>query len=222
MTEEELNELIIDCPRAYHMAERGAWKGIRERGLLSTSALLDMYGMVGPARRAIEAERRAACIPVNAPGMPEAVIRDQLPMDDAGLRRCLPEEISPADWYQFLNRKVFFWLTEDRLWKLTGAKAYRDTEHEVLVVDTKSLIERYRDKIWLCPINSGCTKPMPHPRDYDTFLRIGDYPYAYWRSKRKKGERVVELCVDHSVPDILNLIEEVYVVKDRDLVNQIL
>ncbi len=31
----------------------------------------------------------------------------------------------PTDWYELLNAKVFFWLSEAHLHKLTNAKAYR-------------------------------------------------------------------------------------------------
>src|SRR5690606_26370378 len=104
-----------------------------------------------------------------------------IPMSDAGLKRALPDRLSPADWYELLNAKAFFWLSEERLHKLTNAKAYRDREHDVLEVDTRSLIDAHRDSIWFCPINSGCTKPMPHPRDETIFARIAEYPYAHWR-----------------------------------------
>ena len=62
MTEEELEEVITDCPRLFHMAESGSWDSIRERGLLSTSALLDLYEISDPDREAIESTRRPTSI----------------------------------------------------------------------------------------------------------------------------------------------------------------
>lgn len=41
-------------PRLFHMAEAGSWPMIREHGLLSTSALLDLFGVVGSNRDVIE------------------------------------------------------------------------------------------------------------------------------------------------------------------------
>ena len=117
--------------------------------------------------------------------------------------------MTPFDWYRLLNKKVFFWLTRDRLLRLLNAEAYRDQTHDVIEVDARPLVEAYYDRIWLCPINSGCTKPMPHARGKDTFMRIPDYPYSMWRPKRKRGERVVELAVDHSVPNIRDFVERV-------------
>lgn len=199
MTDRELEELLSDCPILYHMAEDGSWPSIRETGLLSTTALLDLYEITGEARVQIEERRRPTGVTLERAGLPPAVIRDQSPMDDVGLRRCLPAHITPADWYRLLNRKVFFWLTRHRLVKLLNAGTYRDRPHTVIEVSACKLVDAHRGRIWFCPMNSGCTKPYPHPRDEDTFKRIADYPYAYWRKRRSPGERVVELAIDYSV-----------------------
>lgn len=216
MTEHELDELVSNCPTLYHMAERGSWSAIRDYGLLSTSALLDLYGINGPSRERIELRHRPSSVPIEREGLPGAVVRDQIPMSDAGLTRALPPQIKPCDWYALLNAKVFFWLSLERLHKLTGAKSYRGVEHDVIEVDTRSLITTHRERIWLCPMNSGCTKPIPHPRDESAFLRIPDYPYSHWRDRRKRTERAVELAVDYSVPDIAEHVRRVVVKRGSD------
>lgn len=213
MTEEELGEVIAHCPTLFHMAERRSWDSIRERGLLSTSALLDLYGVSGQERQAIESQRRPTSVPLDADDLPQAIVRDQIPMDDARLRQCLPADITPTDWYEMLNTKVFFWLTRNRLHRLTGGRAYRNTSHDVIEVDTKSLVEAHRDRIWFCPMNSGNTRPFPHPRDKSTFSRINDYPYSVWRKKRVRGERIVELAIDYSVPDLIEHVTRVVVMR---------
>ncbi len=222
MTDAELDELISDCPRVYHMAERGAWEGVKRHGLLSTSALLDLYHITGEDRQRIESRHRPSIVVVSDKKLGKASIRDQIPMSDSGLRRALPEHISPADWYARLNSKVFFWMSEARLLRLTTAKAYREIEHEVLVLDTGLLIKEFQNKIWLCPINSGCTKPMPHPRDFSTFQRIDEYDYAHWRRRRGRGERVVELCVDHSVPNVKRFVVDAFVVRGEERLGKLL
>jgi hypothetical protein len=209
VTEEELNEMLSDCPMLYHMAEHGSWPSVRERGLLSTTALLDLYAVREPERARIEGERRARGVPLNHSILPRAVIRDQIPMDDAGLRRCLPAHLEPSDWYRMLNTKVFFWLTRHRLLVLLGAGAYRGQSHDVIEVRSRPLVEAYYKKIWLCPMNSGCTKPFPHARNEETFRRIPDYPYSERRKKKKPGERVVELAVDYAVPNIVEFMVRV-------------
>ena len=205
MTEAELAELIRDCPTLYHMAERGSWPSIRRHGMLSTSALLDLYEIQGPQREALEGRRRPEGVAVEHPALGRAMIRDQKPMDDAGLRMCLLDGLTPEDWYRCLNRKVYFWLTRERLLRLLNARPYRELEHDVLELDTAALIAAFRPAIRLSPINSGTTKPFPSTaskRGRDTFLPIAEYPYARWRAGgRKAGERVVELTVDYAVPD---------------------
>ena len=217
MNRTELEELIQEYPSLYHMAERHSWTSIQKHGLLSTSALLDLYEVDGEDRRAIEETRRSKCIPIKKAGLHEVVIRDQLPMDDSGLLRVLPPEISPADWYRLLNSKVFFWLTKSRLYRLTDARAYRDKEHDVLQLDTRQLVEAYFNDIVLCPINSGCTKPYPADRDYNSFLPINEYPYVHWKSKRgKRGDKVVELVVNHAVPDVIKFVRRVSAMKGKE------
>jgi hypothetical protein len=209
VTEAELEELLARCPTLYHMAEEATWPSIRQSGLLSTTALLDLYGVGGATRVQIEERRRPASVPLERAGLPPAIVRDQLPMDDVGLRRCLPPHLTPADWYQLLNKKVFFWLTRDRLVRLLNAGTYRDRPHTVIEVSARAVVEAHRERIWLCPMNSGCTKPFPHPRNENTFRRIPDYPYAHWRKRRASGERVVELAVDYSLPEVARLLIQV-------------
>lgn len=209
VSEAELAELLIDCPTLYHMAEHGSWPSIRKNGLLSTSALLDRFAIAGESREAIEARRRPLSVTLKCNGVGRAVVRDQFPMDHKGLIRCLENNLSPTDWYRLLNAKVFFWLTRDRLFRLLNAGLYRLQEHDVLALDSAALVSAYANKIWFCPINSGCTKPYPHPRGTTTFRRIPDYPYDYFRAKRKRGERVVELAVDYAVPDIAKFVTRV-------------
>lgn len=219
MTEGELEELIAHCPTLYHMAQRGSWPSIRERGLLSTTALLDLYGIHGEERARIESCHRPTSVKVAAQGLPEVIIRDQIPMSDAGLRRALPAHLQPADWYAILNSRVFFWLSEDRLHRLLTAGAYRDHEHDVLLIDTRSLIAAHRHRITLCPYNSGSTVMNPVARDESTFSKIEDYPYAHWRRKRARGERVVELTVDYAVPDLADHVRHAIVMRNTDVVD---
>ena len=108
-----------------------------------------------------------------------------------------------AEWLALLNRKVFFWLSEQRVATLLGARAYRDRDHAVMVVDTASLVDAHADAITLAPINTGATIFDARPRGRDTFLSIGDYPFDDWRRRRGVRDAIVELAVDYAVPDVL-------------------
>jgi hypothetical protein len=185
------------------MAEAGSWPNIRKFGLLSTSSLMDLLGVAGETRRQVVSMRRPESIVFETPELGRVVVRDNKPMDDAGLQRALDGSITPTEWYELLNGRVFFWLSRDRLIRLLTAGSYRGQEHDVLELDTAAIVADYRETIELCPMNSGATKPMPHPRGRSSFRKIADYPCAEWRTKKRpRGERVVELTVPGGVMEV--------------------
>ena len=209
MTEAELDELLADCPVLFHMAEAGSWPSIRRHGLLSTKALLDLFAVEGGKREAIEARRRPQGVVLEHPEHGRATIRDNKPISDKALEKCLEDGLSPADWYRMLNARVFFWLSRKRLAKLLGARAYAGDAHDILELDARPLVEACRDRITLSPINSGATGRFPVSRGLNTFLPVAEYPYAAWRRKRAKGERAVELAVSGGVPDAERFVRRV-------------
>lgn len=181
------------------MAEVGSWPSIRDRGLLSTRATLDLAGVRGRGRRDVESELRREKVTVTVPGQDAIVLRDQKPMSQTKLETCLPEGITPAQWCRFLNRKVFFWATNERLESLLNARPYADLEHDVLTLDTASLVARHAGRTRLCRMNSGSTTPYATPRDFSIFQSITAYPVNTRGNPRRE---VAEVLVDYSVPDV--------------------
>jgi hypothetical protein len=189
-------------PRLFHMAEAGSWASISRHGLLSTTALLDLFGVDGTQRHAIESRRRGETLTIRHSEYGEAAIRDQKPLVESRLERCLVG-MTPREWYELLNRHVFFWLTGDRLRRLVNARPYRHLEHDILTLETQRLVSRYGESILLAPYNTGTTAYEPPPRGANTFLPIADYPYESWRRRRNdRLDAVVELVVPYAVPDV--------------------
>jgi hypothetical protein len=173
---------------------------IHKHGLLSTTALLDLYEVSDEERYRIESTIRSEVAIVRHPVQGTAIIRDQKPLSHSKLSGCLDDGLSPRDWCQLLNRKVFFWVERERVSSLLGARAYRHREHAILVVDTRKLVDAYHDHITLAPINTGSTSPMAHRRGRSTVAPLSSYPYE---DRRARGLRVAaELCVDYAVPNI--------------------
>jgi hypothetical protein len=192
----DLQQLVERYPSLYHMAEDRSWESIRRLGLLSTSALLDRFGIEGEERFAIESARRPEIVRIEHPEHGVALVHDNKPMQEKSLEKCL-YGMTPREWYELLNRRVFFWVEWKRLLKLLGARANKDRPHLVLEVETAELLDRHIERVTLSPINSGATFPLgPAPRGSDTFRRIADHP---------KGKPVVELAVDYAVPDVTDL-----------------
>jgi hypothetical protein len=200
-----VNKFVGLYPRLFHMAEANTWPSIKQHGLLSTVAVLDKLGIKGVARRRYETEHRSEKITVGQ-GAEAVVLRDQKPMPPERIVNALPKGVTPQQWYQFLNGKVFMWAEEKRLLKLLGARAYRNLEHDVLTIDTDPLVASYKEQISLCRMNSGNTFPYWHERGFKDFHRIESYP------TKKSGapyKPVVEVVVDYAVPDLAKYVVQV-------------
>ncbi len=189
--------LVAKYPRLYHMAEHGSWLSIKERGLLSTSALLTLYNYTGDDRKRIESEWRSDTITISSDGKDDTVIRDQIPMPPERLTQCLPKDMAVCEWYQCINERVFFWVTWQNLKWFLAAKSYIGKPHLVVTVDTDRLLQQYHDQVSLSDINTGSTYPkrgkdQPEPRSRETFKRIPDFHSFF----------ITELAVDQGVFDI--------------------
>jgi hypothetical protein len=200
-----VKEIVTAHPQLYHMAEANSWGSIMQRGLLSTTALLDLFEYKGQQRAAIESKHRPESVTISHPKYGEAVIRDQKPMRESALKKCLVG-MGISEWYRLLNERVFFWLTLERVETLLNARAYRGLMHTVLTVDTAEMLRRHSDRITLSPINSGSTIYNPQERGPNTFLSLDEYPYEERRKKRGRQEAIAELAVSYSVPDISELV----------------
>lgn len=192
--------LVGQYPKLYHMAADGSWPSIRRHGLLSTTALLDLFEVTGEQRRALELTHRPESVVIHHPVHGVATVRDQKPLSVSKLQKSLTD-MSIEEWFALLNRMVFFWPTRDRLDGLAGARAYRDDPHHVLVVDSKSLVSQYAGQLQLSHMNSGTTSPMAFPRGSDTFKSLQDFPLEQ-RIKKSRMGAVAEVTVPRGVPDI--------------------
>jgi hypothetical protein len=203
----EASELSRRYPVLYHMAADGSWDSISAYGLLSTTALLDLFDVATAKRRAIEENRRPDSVVISHPDYGTATIRDNKPLLEGRLTSCLQDGMTPGEWYQLLNRRVFFWPTRERLQRFTGAAAYRDAASVILTINTQELLAIYGDSITLSYINSGATAPFAWPRGRNTFRSIAAFD---WEARRHRGkDAIAELAVDYSVPEILAVTDTV-------------
>ena len=189
------------------MAEAGSWRSIERHGLLSTSALLDLFEVHSSEREKLEGRRRPRSVPIHHPVHGTAWIRDNIPIIETVLARTL-EGMTLAEWYRTLNSRVFFWVSEGRLNRLRNAPPYRHRTHDILVVDTAALLQVYAPVVELAHLNTGATHPAAnYPRGAGTFQAIATYPWA--ERKRISSEPLVELTVPYAVPDITDFVLDV-------------
>lgn len=213
-----IEKLIERYPTLYHMAERDTWPSIQARGLLSATAVLDHFGIKGKQRSVYEASQRREMVTIPPGRLDAIVLRDQKPMPPGRLQKALVDGTTPEEWYRLINGKVFMWAKEERLVGLLKARDYRNMEHDVLTIDTASLLKAHAPRVWLCHMNSGNTWPMPHARGKDSFRRIELYPV---KSNQNPVKEVVEVLIDHSVPDIANHTLAVHRMRADEILAQI-
>jgi len=196
-------------PTLYHMAEDGSWPSIRARGLLSTRAIVDMYQPDEATRAEILTTVRHRKITLSHDGLPDVTIRDQVPAKFLDV--CLEDGVTPQEFLNALNGRVFFWLSSERLARLLQARLYRKLRHTVLHLDTSALIEAYSDRVQLAPYNTGSMHvPNAPRRGPSVFADLADYPHEEWARRRgKSGDPVVELTIDYAVPDVSTYVTRV-------------
>lgn len=200
-----VEEFCAIYPRLYHMAEAAMWPSIQRHGLLSTSALLDLYEITGPERAAIERRRRADFIVVDHAAHGRVLIRDQKPMSDATLAPVLVD-MTPAEWYALLNERVFFWVSEVRLRGLLSA--YRHRENLVLVLDTAKVMARHAARTTLSTINSGYSRRWAVRRGRETFKRIADFQPTERVDGKLVRRTVVECAISGGVTNVSEALVE--------------
>lgn len=199
------DDFVTRHPRLFHMAEVDSWSSIQEHGLLSTTALLDLYEVTGKQRAQIERAKRTASVTISHIRHGTAVIRDQKPLIEKVLDRTLEGATIP-EFCALLNARVFFWVSRERLDRLRTAGPYRNRQHLILTIDTAEMVRRHRGRITLSHLNSGATHPgANYPRGPATFQRLDSYPWEQ-RMLTHRAEPVVEMAVDYAVPDVASMV----------------
>lgn len=200
------------------MAERGSWPSIKNNGLLTSNEVFERSCSDPTALVSLQRCHRPEKISRDVAEIGQIILRDQLPMPPKQIIRALPDGMAPEDWYSVINERVFFWTEEERLHRLLNARQYRSLEHDVLTLDTASLLQNHIENVRLCHMNSGNAFPKAHQRDLSTFKRIEDYEVT---STGRPKKPVVELTVLGGVKDIANYVIEVRVMKGAEVMGNI-
>lgn len=203
-------ELAVRHPRLYHVTTPGAWESIREKGLLSTTHILNLFEIEGLQRRSLEAMRRSSEVPLKHPHYGHLILNDNVPLSDQALRGCLDDQLTPSDWLRLLNARVFFWPSEESLNRLLSARLNRQRQREVIVVDTLSLARKHAQHIELCPINSGATLRKAARRGLNTFTPMLKHSFKEWSKLRGRRDEIREVTVHSHVIDIADHMVEVF------------
>ena len=191
-------EFIRAYPTLFHISLASDGAQISKHGLLSTSALLDICEISGAERFDVESCRRPKAMQVSHSIHGSFLINDQAPMSEIALKKCLTD-LSPREWYESLNRRIFFWPTRTRLEKHLAARLGRGRKRLVLSFDTRAFIDRFGEHMELSPINSGNTMRKAAQRGSKTFLPLDQYPFHERRMKVGLANAVAEITYPYAI-----------------------
>jgi hypothetical protein len=191
----------------YHLVEGSNWVSVQQHGLMSARRLMELYQASDSSawRRHRPTSQRLA---------QGVLLRDQKPMPPGALARCLTNGLTPPDWFEPLNSKIFFWLDPRRLNRQRLAR--KASPQIALVIDAVRLLVSYGCYATVTPINSGNALRAAARRNLSTFV-----PYERWRvdgwefedvpgtGRRDPNHRPVELAVNDAVPDIMDYVVSV-------------
>ena len=113
------SELVRLYPFLFHTVADGSWPSIREHGLLSTAAMLELWAVKEAQRRDLLTTVRSESVVIEHPRLGSAVVRDQGPIHAPSLGECLTD-LSVEQWLQKLNERVFFFLQRGQVDGLGG------------------------------------------------------------------------------------------------------
>jgi hypothetical protein len=197
-------EIVRAYPTLFHISLASDVAQILKHGLLSTSALLDICEVTGVERFNVESRRRPKAIQVSHSIHGSFLINDQAPMSEIALKKCLID-LSPQEWCESLNRRIFFWPTRGRLEKHLAARLGQGRKRVVFSVDTRAFVDRFGDLMELSPINSGNTMRNAARRGSKTFLPLNEYPFHERRMKVGLANAVAEITYPYAIaPDKLS------------------
>ncbi len=189
--------------KAIHFVDQQNWPGVQRDGLLSAESLLLRAGSDLEQGRV----HRSASV-ILADG---AMIRDQAPMPPSALQRCLDAPLEPADWYELLNRGIYFWVSGERAAR--HAHALRQRPQVRLTLEADRLADAYCDVAFVTPFNIGAALRKPAERGSRTLVRVNRWRGTAWvdeaaegRPPRSPAHPPAELVIQTDIPDIFDFV----------------
>jgi hypothetical protein len=195
-------ELAAIHPRLYHITRPEAELSIRAHGLLSTSALLNLFEVSGSQREFLETRRRPESVVLSHAEHGSAVLTDNLPLSEVKLAKYLNDDLTPADWMRLLNERVFFWVDQENVDNHLRAMIKDGSRRIVLMFDTLSVARSHMERLQLAPFNTGATIRKPARRGLSTFVPAHRHTYREWQRLRGKRDRIKELTLLEGMTDV--------------------
>lgn len=172
----EIAKFINIRPYLYHLTfAENVSKILEHKKLFSANKIMGMSSNNNFIR-----EKRTSHIPIII-GDKTYWLRDQQPISEKALAKCLTNNWTCNDFFEHLNNRVFTWPTLDRLKRHFNRYCYE--KPLILRFDTALSLE-LNSHVEFCRLNSGATRAnsflggIPPFRGIDTFVSSENYFYS--------------------------------------------
>jgi hypothetical protein len=196
----EIQKFIEDRPYLYHLTSKeNGKKIISQKKIYSTNRLIDLSG--NPDYLKIKRERRIGHKEILVKGE-SYFLRDQRPISELALSKCLTDKWSVADFLEHLNDRVFMWPTLDRLWR--HYDRYTSENPVIFRFPSKEIILSNKH-VKFCRLNSGATRANSYlggkapERGPNTFLSAENYELSIGSVAEVTFEEECEINCDFHI-----------------------
>lgn len=149
----DLEQFIEKTPYLYHLtSQANAANIIVRRQLFSANQLITLSG--DDAIQNIKRVKRQNHLQLIVDGVAIS-LRDQQPISQVALPKCLTDGWNIGDFLYHLNERVFMWPTIGRLWSHFGR--YESEKPVIFRFSTKDLLAA-NPHVKFCRLNSGATR----------------------------------------------------------------
>jgi hypothetical protein len=172
----DIEKFISHSPFLYHLTcKQNAENIINAQALYSANALIDKTKQ--KKNVGIKTNKRFSHEQLIIDGL-EVFLRDQRPISEKALSKCLTDNWNVSDFLYHLNDRVFMWPNLDRLQR--HFKRYEKEKPIIFRFDTRDLISANKHAKF-CRLNSGATRPSSYlggiapERGPNTFVTASDF-----------------------------------------------
>lgn len=193
----DIQQFIEKRPFLYHLTSKENAKHIiTQRRLFSANELIKMSNEKShiPVQRNRRVNHHELTI-----GGASYFLRDQRPISEKALAKCLTDEWTVGDFLHHLNGRVFMWPTLDRLWR--HFNRYESEQPVIFRFPTRELFD-VNPHVEFCRLNSGATRANSHlggkppARGAQTFLPPNQFSYSVGKVAEVTFPKECDINVD--------------------------
>ena len=167
----DIEKFIKERPYLYHLTSKtNSTHIIAQKQLYSANELIKMAK--DKSNLSIGRQKRLTHCELIIKGAPY-YLRDQRPISEKALAKCLTDGWDVGDFLHHLNERVFMWPTLERLWR--HFNRYKPEKPVIFRFPTREIISA-NPHVEFCRLNSGATRAnsylggKPPARGSQTFL----------------------------------------------------